>query len=277
MNPIAIEEIVRRALLEELGPGDITTEATIPAEATCTAVMIAKEAGILCGHPVARAVFRALDPGVGYDVLVAEGDEVTPGQGVARITGSARAILMAERVALNFMQHMSGIASATRRMSDSIKYYHARLVETLQTTPGLRTIERYAVRVGGGMNGRSGLHDAVLVRDKHIALSGGVREAVVAARKRMPHTTRIAVEVTTLEQLQEALEAGADIILLSNMDPEMLRRAVELGNGKATLEATGSITAANLVEIAKTGVDIISVGALTHSVKALEFSLEIQA
>jgi len=277
LNSIAVDAMVRQALLEDLGPGDLTTEATIPAEMTCTAVMIAKEAGILCGHPVARAAFRALDASLGYEVLVAEGSEVTPGQGVARIAGSAQAILSAERVALNFMQHMSGIATTTRRMADSIKYYHARLTETRQTTPGLRMIERYAVRVGGGINSRFGLHDAILVKDKHIALVGGVREAVVAARKQKPHSSKVGVEVTTLEQLQEALEVGADVVLLANMDPETLKRAVELNNGKAILEASGSIAAANLVEVAKTGVDIISMGQLTQSVKALDLSLEIQS
>ncbi len=276
LNPIAIDELVRRALLEDIGPGDITTEATIPADKTCTAVIIAKEAGVLCGQPVAEATFHALDPKITYEVLVPEGSEVTPGQGVARISGSARSVLTAERVALNFLQRMSGIATTTRRLSESIKYYHARLVETRKTTPGLRMIEKYAVRVGGALNHRYGLHDAILIKDNHIAVAGGVREAVIAARKIASHTSRVEVECDRLEQVQEALDAGADIILLDNMDPDTMRKAVEMVGGKAVLEASGGITAANLADVAKSGVDIISMGALTHSVKALDLSLDIQ-
>lgn len=276
LNPIAVDELVRRALLEDIGPGDITTEATIPADKTCTGVIIAKEAGILCGHQVAEAAFRAMDARLTYEVLVPEGSEITPGQGVARISGNARSVLMAERVALNFLQRMSGIATTTRKLAESIKYYHARLVETRKTTPGLRMVEKYAVRVGGGLNHRYGLHDAILIKDNHIAVAGGVREAVVAARKVASHTSRVEVECETLEQVQEALEAGADIILLDNMDVDTMKKAVEMVAGKAILEASGGITAANLVEVAKTGVDIISMGALTHSVKALDLSLEIQ-
>lgn len=276
LNPIAVDELVRRALLEDIGPGDITTEATIPADRSCTAVIMAKEEGVLCGQQVAEATFRALDPHLTYEVLLPEGSEVTPGQAVARITGSARSVLMAERVALNFLQRMSGIATTTRNLSDSIKYYHARLVDTRKTTPGLRMIEKYAVRVGGGLNHRYGLHDAVLIKDNHIAVAGGVREAVVAARKATSHTSRVEVEVESLEQLQEALDAGADIILLDNMDTETMKKAVEMVAGKAITEASGGITAANLVEVAKTGVDIISMGALTHTIKALDLSLDIQ-
>jgi len=275
LNPIAVEELVRRALLEDVGPEDLTTSAVIPAEATCTAVIIAREPGILCGHPVAKATFRALDPSLAYEALVDEGSEITAGQGVARVSGRARSVLAAERVALNFLQRMSGIATATRRLANSIKYYHARLVEGHETTPGLRMIERYAVRIGGGQNHRFGLGDSIVVRAGHLALAGGVREAVVAARKVASHTSRVAVEVRSLDELQEGLDAGADILTLVDMDPETLRRAVELASGKAILEAAGNISAANLVEVAKTGVDIIAVGALTHSVSAFPFSLEV--
>lgn len=276
LNPIAVDDLVRRALLEDIGPGDITTEATIPPDKTCTAVIIAKEAGILCGQEVAEAAFRAMDPRLTYEVLVPEGSEITPGQGVARISGSARSVLMAERVALNFLQRMSGIATTTRKLAEAIKYYHARLVETRKTTPGLRMVEKYAVRVGGGLNHRYGLHDAILIKDNHIAVAGGVRQAVVAARKVSSHTSRVEVECETLEQVQEALEAGADIILLDNMDVETMKKAVEMVAGKAILEASGGITAATLADVAKTGVDIISMGALTHSVKSLDLSLEVQ-
>ena len=275
LNPIAVEEIVRRALLEDIGPGDITTEATIPADKLCTAVIIAKEEGVLCGQPVAQIVFRVMDPSLSYEILVPEGSRVTPGMEVARITGSARSVLTAERVALNFLQRMSGIATVTRRLSDAIKYYHARLVETRKTTPGLRIFEKYAVRVGGGLNHRYGLHDAILIKDNHIAVAGGVRQAIIASRKVASHTSRVEVEVDTLEQLQEALDSGADIILLDNMDADTMRRAVEMTAGKAILEASGGITAANLEDVARTGVDIISMGALTHSVKALDLSLDV--
>lgn len=275
LNPIAVEELVRRALLEDIGPGDITTEATIPADKQCTAVFLAKDNGVVCGHPVAQAVFRVMDPSVTYEILVPEGAEVTAGTEIARVSGNARSVITAERVALNFLQRMSGIASVTRRLSESIKYYHARLVETRKTTPGLRLVEKYAVRVGGGLNHRYGLHDAILIKDNHIAVSGGVRQAVIAARKVASHTSRIEVEVESMEQLQEALDAGADIILLDNMDPDTMRKAVELTAGKAILEASGGITADNLVEVAKSGVDIISMGALTHSVKSLDISLDV--
>jgi nicotinate-nucleotide pyrophosphorylase (carboxylating) len=275
MNPLAVEELVRRALMEDVGPGDITTEAIVPPEQTCTAVIIAREEGLICGHAVAEATFRLYDPSLTYEVLVPEGESITPGIEVARIAGRARSILTAERVALNFLQRMSGIASTTRRLADSIKYYRARLVETRKTTPGLRLIEKYAVQVGGGLNHRYGLHDAVLIKDNHIALAGGVRKAVIAARKITSHTSRVEVEVDTLEQLQEALEVGADIILLDNMDHDTMRKAVEITAGKAILEASGGITAENLEEAARTGVDIISMGALTHSVKSLDLGLDI--
>lgn len=275
LNPIAVEELVRRALLEDIGPGDITTEATIPADKTCTAVIIVREDGVLCGQPVAQAAFRVMDHSLTYEVLVPEGSVVTAGMEVARISGNARSILTAERVALNFMQRMSGIATTTRRLSESIKYYRARLVETRKTTPGLRIVEKYAVRVGGGLNHRFGLHDAVLIKDNHIAVAGGVRQAVVAARKVASHTSRLEVEVDTLDQLQEALEAGADVILLDNMDPDTMKKAVEIVGGKAILEASGGITASNLEDVARSGVDIISMGALTHSVKSLDIGLDI--
>lgn len=275
LNPIAVDNLVRMALLEDIGPGDITTEATVPADKGCTAVILAKEPGVLCGHQVARAAFLAYDPAVVYEELVPEGSEVTPGQGVARITGPARSLLTAERVALNFLQRMSGIATTTRRLSELIKYYHGRLVETRKTTPGLRMIEKYAVRVGGGLNHRYGLHDAILIKDNHITVAGGVRPAVIAARKVASHTSRVEVEVEDLEQLQEAVDAGADTILLDNMDVETMKKAVEQVAGRAVLEASGGITEANLEEVARTGVDIISMGALTHSVKSLDLSLEV--
>ncbi|HEY3364198.1 MAG TPA: carboxylating nicotinate-nucleotide diphosphorylase [Symbiobacteriaceae bacterium] len=275
LNPIAVEDLVRRSLLEDIGPGDITTEATVPADKQAVAVILVKEDGVLCGQTVAETVFRVMDPALRYEVLVPEGSQVIAGQEVARITGAARSILTGERVALNFLQRMSGIATTTRRLSELIKYYHARLVETRKTTPGLRLVEKYAVRVGGGLNHRYGLHDAILIKENHIAVAGGIRAAVMAARKVASHTSRVEVEVETLDQLQEALDVGADIILLDNMDCDTMRKAAEISAGKATLEASGGITEKNLADVARTGVDIISMGALTHSVKALDLSLEI--
>jgi nicotinate-nucleotide pyrophosphorylase (carboxylating) len=276
LNTLALTELVKNALLEDIGPGDITTEATIPADRQAKAVLYVKDEGVVCGHQAAQLAFQLFDPTLTYEILVPEGSWVEYGTKIARITGSARSILTAERVALNFMQRMSGIATTTRRLAESIKYHRARLVETRKTTPGLRLIEKYAVRVGGGVNHRYGLHDAILIKDNHIAVCGSVKEAVLAARKAAPHVMKVEVEVDTLEQLQEALDAGADVILLDNMDPETLKKAVEITAGRAVLEASGGITAANLADVARSGVDIISMGALTHSIKALDISLDIE-
>lgn len=276
LNPIALTELVKNALLEDIGPGDITTEATVPADRTATAVLYVKDEGVVCGHQAAQLAFQLYDPSVTYEILVPEGTFVEYGTQIARVAGPARSILTAERVALNFIQRMSGIASTTRRLAESIKYHRARLVETRKTTPGLRLIEKYAVRVGGGVNHRYGLHDAIMIKDNHIAVCGSIKEAVLAARKVVSHVMKIEVEVDSLEQLQEALDAGADVILLDNMDPETLKKAVEMAGGKAILEASGGITAANLADVARTGVDIISMGALTHSIKSLDISLDIE-
>ncbi len=276
LNPVALEELVRRVLLEDVGPGDVATSAVVPEDVRCTAQIVAAAPGILCGHPVARAVFRALDPSVEYTPLVPEGSEVDAGAPVASLTGPARPILTAERAALGLLQKMSGIATATRRLADAIKYYHARLVAGWETLPGLRLLEQYAVRVGGGQVQPYGLAGGVLIRSGHLALAGGVREAVVAARKSAPPMSRVAVEVASLEQVQEALDAGADILVLTGMDPETVKRVVEQASGKAVLEACGTADPSHLIEIAKTGVDIISVCDLAHSAKSVPFRLSIE-
>jgi nicotinate-nucleotide pyrophosphorylase (carboxylating) len=275
LNPLAVRELVIRALQEDIGQGDVTTEACVPADKRCVAVMVAKEAGIICGHDVARLAFGLLDPTAAYTVLVPEGGKAEAGQEIARIAGGARAILMAERVALNFIQRMSGIATTTHRLAESLKFYKAKLVDTRKTTPGLRMLEKYAVRVGGGYNHRFGLADGVLIKDNHIALAGGIAQAVAAARRIASHTVRVEVEVETMEQLDEALAAGADVIMLDNMDPETLKACVQRCGGRVLLEASGGITEANLVDVAKSGVDLISMGALTHSARALDISLDI--
>lgn len=275
LNPLLVQRIVRAALEEDIGPGDITTEAVVPAGARAEAVILAKEEGVIAGLPVAEAAFRELDPNMHFTALCRDGDRVSRGQAVARVEGSARAILTAERVALNLLQRLSGVATITARLCEKVRGTKARLVDTRKTTPGLRALEKYAVRAGGGSNHRLGLYDAILIKDNHIVLAGGIPAAVAAARARAGHTVKIEVEVETLAQLDEALAAGADIILLDNMDIETMCLAVQGAAGRALLEASGGITEATVAEVARTGVDVISVGALTHSVKALDLSLEV--
>lgn len=276
LNELVLEDIVRRALLEDIGNGDITTESTVPADLQATAVILAKEAGVVCGHAVGEMVFRLLDPRVRYERLVEEGADVAVGTVVARVVGPARSILTGERCCLNFMQRTSGIATITRRLAERIKYYKAKLVETRKTVPGLRLLDKYAVKVGGGANHRFGLYDCVLIKDNHIEIAGGVRQAILQARKNLGvFTAKIEIEVEDLTQLEEALGAGADIIMLDNVDQETMRVAVERVAGRAVLEASGKITADTIEDVAKTGVDYISMGALTHSVKALDLSLDI--
>jgi len=275
LNPLIVQRIVRAALEEDIGTGDVTTEAIVPAGARAEAVILAKEDGVIAGLSVAEAAFRELDPEVRFTALCRDGDRVSRGQTVARVEGRARAILTAERVALNLLQRLSGIATVTARLCEKVRGTKARVVDTRKTTPGLRALEKYAVRAGGGANHRFGLYDAILIKDNHIALAGGVAAAVAAARDRAGHALKVEVEVESLEQLYEALGAGADIILLDNMDPATMRQAAERVGGRAVLEASGRITEATIAEVARTGVDIISVGALTHSVKALDLSLEV--
>lgn len=277
LNPIAVAALVQRALEEDLGPGDITSEACIPADLAATGTIVTREAGVVCGQPVAAAAFCALDPAVTYTHLVQEGESVQAGCPVATVRGPARAILGAERVALNFLQRMSGIATLTREMAESIKYYAARIVDTRKTTPSLRMIEKYAVRVGGGFNHRMGLYDGIVIKDSHITLAGGIRPAVAAARRHASHAVRVEVEVKSLEQLEEALAVGPDIILLDSMGIEEIRRAVEIAAGRVLLEASGGITGENLADVAKTGVNFISIGALTQSAPPLALSLEVSA
>lgn len=275
MNAFTIDEIVRRAVAEDVGPGDLTTEACVPADARGEAVVLVKAPGVICGHPVARAVFAVVDPAVVYEELVPEGTFVERGTVVARIIGPARALLSGERVALNFLQRLSGIATATRTMAERITGTGARLIDTRKTTPGLRVLEKYAIRVGGGHNHRFALFDGVLIKDNHIAIAGGIRPAIEACRRSVPHTCKIEVEVDSLEQIDEALAAGADIILLDNMSAEAMRQAVARVAGRALLEASGGIDLNSVRAAAESGVDLVSSGALTHSARALDISLDI--
>ena len=232
-----------------------------------------KDNGVLA--KLRPAGFQHLDPQVTFSAFKRDGQALRPGDLIAEISGSARAILSGERVALNFLQRLSGIATQTHRYAEKVKDYTAVIVDTRKTTPGLRVLEKYAVRMGGGNNHRFGLYDAVLIKDNHIKIAGGIKEAVERVRGQIPHTMKIEVEVESLAQLEEALAAKAEIILLDNMSPELLRQAVALTGGRALLEASGGVTEATVTEIAAAGVDLISVGALTHSVKALDLSLDI--
>jgi nicotinate-nucleotide pyrophosphorylase (carboxylating) len=268
-----VERIVLAALAEDIGAGDVTTDATVPADAVGVADLLVKEAGVVCGARVAETTFRALDPDISFEVLASDGDVVDPPTVVARISGSERAILTGERVALNFLGRLSGIATLTRHYVDAIEGTGTAVLDTRKTTPGLRELEKYAVACGGGRNHRFGLDDAVLIKDNHLRAARSVPAAVelVRAASALP----IEVECDTLDQVAEALAVGVDAILLDNMSLDELREAVVLTGGRARLEASGGVTLDTIRAIAETGVDEISVGALTHSARSLDVSLEL--
>ena len=269
------EPLVRAALLEDIGPGDITTMLCVPAGTTATATVLAKQPGVIAGLAIAELAFTLLDPNAQWKALAQDGAWVGEGRTpLAVVTGDARALLTAERVALNFMQRLSGIATMTAHYVSLTEGTQARIVDTRKTTPGLRALEKYAVRAGGGYNHRLGLYDCVLIKDNHIKAAGGIRNAVAGAKAQVPHTMKIEVEAASLGMVEEALAAGADIILLDNMDTETMRRAVELIGGRAISEASGNLTEARIAEVAATGVDVLSIGALTHSAPALDISLD---
>ena len=275
LDPAYVTRVVAAALAEDVGPGDVTTLATIPPQATCEARLRTREAGVVAGLPVALEAFRQLDPTLEIVEHRHDGDRMEPGDLLLVISGRARPVLTAERVALNFVQRLSGIATIASRYVEAVRGTRALIVDTRKTTPGLRQLEKYAVRVGGGHNHRFGLFDGVLIKDNHIqAAAGGVGGAVRAARGAVPHSLRIEVETDTLEQVQQALDAGADAILLDNMAPAMLREAVALIGGRAIAEASGGITLATVRPAAEAGVDLVSVGALTHSAPSLDLGLD---
>jgi nicotinate-nucleotide pyrophosphorylase (carboxylating) len=276
LNRLLVEPIVRAALAEDLGrAGDITSEAVVAGEAQVEAVIAARQPGVLAGLDVAQLAFALLDPGLRFERRVPEGARLAKGDIVARIAGPARPVLAGERVALNLVSRMSGVATATRRLADAIAGYPARIVCTRKTTPGLRVLEKYAVRMGGGANHRFGLDDAMLIKDNHIALAGGVRPALERAKEAAGHLVKIEIEVDTLAQLAEVLEIGVDAVLLDNMPPETLRRAVEMVAGRAVTEASGRITVETAPAIAAAGVDLISSGWITHSAPILDLGLDI--
>jgi nicotinate-nucleotide pyrophosphorylase (carboxylating) len=270
------EPLVRAALLEDLGrAGDITTDACVPADARARAVLATRVPGTIAGLDLAATAFRLVDPRIEFDPQVQDGASVVAGTVIARITGPARGVLTGERVALNFLGHLSGIATATRGIADEIAHTRCRVVCTRKTTPGLRVVEKYAVRCGGGVNHRFGLDDAILIKDNHIALAGGIGPALKAARAHAGHLVKIEIEVDNLGQLEEVLAVGVDAVLLDNMTPEVLRAAVVMIAGRTTTEASGGITPQTARGIAETGVDLISVGWLTHSVRTLDIGLDI--
>lgn len=272
-----VEPAVRRALEEDLGrAGDITTDAVVPRPATATAVIAARQRGRIAGLDAAMAAFRLIDPNLAVEPLRADGALVAPGDALVRIDGRARGILTAERVALNFLGHLSGVASATHALVEAVAGTNVRICCTRKTTPGLRAFEKYAVRAGGGVNHRFGLDDAILIKDNHIVAAGGITPALKRAQARAGHLVGIEIEVDTIDQLEEALAAGARLILLDNMPPEMLRQAVAINAGVAVLEASGGVTLETAPAIAATGVDFISVGWITHSAPCLDIGLDFE-
>jgi nicotinate-nucleotide pyrophosphorylase (carboxylating) len=269
------EPIVRAALLEDLGrAGDITSDAVVPEDARIEAVIAARQPGVLAGLDVALMAFELLDPGLKLEPLCADGARIERGQTVARISGRARPVLAAERTALNLLCRLSGVATATRSLADAVAGYKAKIVCTRKTTPGLRVLEKEAVRLGGGANHRFGLDDAMLIKDNHVAMAGGVAPALQRAKAAAGHLVKIELEVDTLDQLAEALEVGFDAVLLDNMDPDTLRRAVAMVGGRAITEASGRITRETAPAIAASGVDLISSGWITHSAPILDLGLD---
>jgi nicotinate-nucleotide pyrophosphorylase (carboxylating) len=280
-NKLQTEEIIDRALAEDLGKGDVTTDALIPADRRGTGFIVAKKEGILAGINIAKQVFHQVDPELKAEVVLEDGMRVKPGTKLAKVSGSIASILKAERVALNFLQRLSGIASETNRYVEAVKGLPVRIMDTRKTTPGLRSLEKHAVKAGGGDNHRMSLGDGILIKDNHLAAlrSQGlnIKQIVARARQNSPQRLPLEVEVGTVSEALEAVEAGADIVMLDNMSLEDMGKAVKSIHGRALIEASGGITLDNVRAVAETGVDFISIGALTHSTKALDISLELEA
>ncbi|MFW6141150.1 MAG: carboxylating nicotinate-nucleotide diphosphorylase [Candidatus Saliniplasma sp.] len=273
MNEHKVRKIVVEAIEEDLGTGDITTESLVGGREESTAVITFKEKGVVAGFPVVKMVFEEIDEDVKVTQFKEEGDVVEVGEEVGEIAGKTRSILSGERLALNFLQRLSGIATKTRRYVDKVKDYDVDVVDTRKTTPNLRILEKYAVRVGGGVNHRMGLYDMVLIKDNHIRSAGGVKEAV--ERTGSKHSVKVEVEVESISDIDEALEAGADIIMLDNMSLNEMNKAVDLIDNRAIVEASGGITLKNVEEAAAAGVDVISVGALTHQISSIDIGLDL--
>lgn len=272
-----IDEIIKTALKEDINYIDTTTDLMISEGHTSSADIFAKAEGVLCGIEVAVRVFTLLDGGIRYSIFKKDGDRIKPGDKIAVIEGPTRALLKGERTALNLLQHMSGIATQTDRCVQIVKGTKAAITDTRKTMPGLRALQKYAVAIGGGKNHRFNLSDGAMLKDNHIDAAGGITAAVRAVRERLGHMVRLEVETRNLNEVKKAIKAGADVIMLDNMTCEQMREAVKLAAGRVLLEASGGITGENLRAVAETGVDIISIGALTHSVKALDISMKIDA
>jgi nicotinate-nucleotide pyrophosphorylase (carboxylating) len=270
-----IDRLIDLALEEDLGAGDVTTQALVPDDLQGEAHIRAKEKLVVAGLPVAARVFQKLAPEVTFTPQALDGQEVEAGTVLALLSGPVAPILTGERVAVNFLQHLSGIATLTKKMAEAVAFLPVALVDTRKTTPGWRLLEKYAVRLGGGRNHRGGLYDGVLIKNNHLTATGSITEAVRRARKSAPHTLKIEVEVTTLEELQEALNIGADVVMLDNMSEADMAKAADLTLGRALLEASGSMTLERLPQVAATRVNFISVGALTHSAPAVDIHLRL--
>jgi nicotinate-nucleotide pyrophosphorylase (carboxylating) len=272
------DAILRQALSEDIGEGDITTCALIPVNHRSRAVIMAKEAFLLAGLSSAEKIFRLINPGLTFKARKKDGDSVKKGTTIANISGKTRGLLMGERTALNFIQRLSGIATLTRRFVDSVVGVPVKIVDTRKTTPGIRSLEKYAVKIGGGYNHRSGLYDGVLIKDNHINTAGGIKKAIRIVQKKVQHMLKVEVEVKDIRQVKTAMSAGADIIMLDNMSIKNMREAVKIARGYSRhviIEASGNINLSNVRQVAKTGVDLISIGALTHSAQAVDITMDI--
>jgi len=276
LNKKKVLKIIDNAINEDIWTGDITTEAVVNEDCMGEGILLAKESGVIAGLEVAKLVFQRIDNEIKFQSLAAEGDYVKSGTEIAQVRGKAKSILTAERLALNFLQRMSGIATKTAKYKELVGDYDVRIVDTRKTTPGLRILEKYAVQVGGGDNHRLGLYDAVMIKDNHISAAGGIKEAVEKARTNVPHTMKIEVETESLAEVKEALAVNADIIMLDNMPTGLMKEAVELVDNQTIVEASGGITAEMIKEVAATGVDVISLGTLTHTIKSLDISLNFK-
>jgi len=270
------KKLIKNALAEDIGHGDVTSEAVIPEDALSTAEIIAKQDLILAGVLIAREVFSTLDPQVQFTPLFHDGSWVESGSVIARVQGGTRVLLAGERVALNLLQHLSGIATTTARFVDALKGSRAEILDTRKTLPGLRTLEKYAVRTGGGRNHRFGLYDGILIKDNHIKAAGGISKAMAGIRAKVHPLLKIEVEVRTLDEVREAMDAGATMIMLDNMTPALMKQAVDIIGGRVPVEASGNVTLDNVRAIAETGVDFISSGSLTHSAPAADISMKIK-
>lgn len=270
-----IRSFLMKAISEDIGPGDVTTDSIFPDIIPARGIIKAKEDMVLAGMEIAKEVFVLIDAKIKFNSLHSDGEKVKKGKVITEIIGDGRALLKGERVALNILQRLSGIATLTRRYVEEVEGYNARILDTRKTTLNMRALEKYAIRVGGGRNHRFGLFDGILIKDNHIALTGSIKETVRKTREGLPHTLKIEVEVGDLEEVREAVDSGADIIMLDNMNIDEIRRAVGIVRGKALIEVSGNVNLSNVRDIASTGVDFISIGALTHSAPAVDMSIEI--